>query len=476
MIDYDFGTWGVGFVFSLYGSVFPRALAWAVPSGALAALYCRLFKGMWGDPENYPDIGGTSFTVVWGGYTFIVGFLLVFRTQIAWARFWEGAKILWYMKGVWVNAVSNTLAFTTVDPNKKAEADSFKHFLVRLMSMLFSASLEAISTETEIDFSTLGDFGISEDHLEYLTRAPDKVEVLLNWVQRLVVMNHHTGILTIPPPILSRVFQELGNGIREFQGARRIEQYPFPFPYAQAISVFLLLNWILLPLIAAYFMPNTVGAAVLTFCTTFAVWSITYIAAELEMPFGDDPNDLPLMSLQEEFNESLRMLMHPMTQSLPSFSYNENVHLQLAPKKSRVTEFVPRDAARHQSKRDSAIVRLGSIRSSKERAGVAGATSSQASPRSSRGSQEHCLDKTSEDKLLTRKPPDTSAKEKVLKERETMRNVQGVRGRQILPHVRPAGLCQDLPLVGLPMQPVKLGSVEEEEEHSSPEEVLLKVS
>eukprot|EP00929_Paragymnodinium_shiwhaense_P002747 TRINITY_DN10302_c0_g1_i1.p1 TRINITY_DN10302_c0_g1~~TRINITY_DN10302_c0_g1_i1.p1 ORF type:complete len:569 (+),score=80.03 TRINITY_DN10302_c0_g1_i1:87-1793(+) len=328
-VDYEFGFWGVGFICSSWrGSVFPRALAWATSSAIFASIYGIIFQMIWGNTENYPDVGGTSFTIVWGGYTFTVSFLLVFRTQIAYARFWEGAKTLWAVKGVWVNAVSNTLAFTTKEAKRKQDVDSFQHFLVRLMSMLFSASLQSIST-ADCDFRTLGDFGIDKTHLAYLDRAHDKTEVLLNWVQRLVIQNQGTGVLSVPPPILSRVFQELGNGVRELQSAHRLQTCPFPFPYAQAISLFLILNWILLPVIAGFFVPQLGGAALLTFCTVFSMWSINYIAAELEMPFGSDPNDLPLTELQEDFNECMRMLMHPMTKGLPTFIYDEDQHEEL---------------------------------------------------------------------------------------------------------------------------------------------------
>jgi predicted membrane chloride channel (bestrophin family) len=45
-------------------------------------------------------------------------------------------------------------------------------------------------------------------------------------------------------------------------------------------------------------------------CSASALfWSINYIAAEIEMPFGEDANDLPIAQLQEGFNTSLRMLI-----------------------------------------------------------------------------------------------------------------------------------------------------------------------
>eukprot|EP00929_Paragymnodinium_shiwhaense_P089659 TRINITY_DN4980_c0_g1_i1.p1 TRINITY_DN4980_c0_g1~~TRINITY_DN4980_c0_g1_i1.p1 ORF type:complete len:498 (+),score=86.94 TRINITY_DN4980_c0_g1_i1:71-1564(+) len=329
MIEYEFGRWGVGFIFSISGSVFPRAMAWALPAGLLTVMYCQLFRRMWSLSTDYPDMGGTSFTIVWGGYTFIVGFLLVFRTQIAFARFWEGARVLWYVKGVWLNATSNSLAFTTTDAKKTREANAFQHLLVRLMSMLYSAALESVSTDDRFDVATLCADGMSADHLAYLAIADDKAEVLLNWVQRALVQNYHNGVLAIPPPILSRVFQELGNGITEVQAARRVVQVPFPFPYAQAISLFLVIYAMTVPLMAAFFIKQEGAAALMSFCTIFAVWCINYIAAELEMPFGADPNDLPLSNLEKEFNDGLQMLMHPLTKAAPTFSYDAERHEEL---------------------------------------------------------------------------------------------------------------------------------------------------
>merc|ERR1712151_1280267 len=56
-------------------------------------------------------------------------------------------------------------------------------------------------------------------------------------------------------------------------------------------------------------MEDMVWCAILTFISVFCYWCINYIAAEIEMPFGDDANDLPVGRLQEGFNVALKMLM-----------------------------------------------------------------------------------------------------------------------------------------------------------------------
>jgi len=48
-----------------------------------------------------------------------------------------------------------------------------------------------------------------------------------------------------------------------------------------------------------------------------AIFSLNYAACELEMPFGADPNDLPLHDFQEHMNASMLMLSRPETDIIP---------------------------------------------------------------------------------------------------------------------------------------------------------------
>merc|ERR1712100_757954 len=131
----------------------------------------------------------------------------------------------------------------------RREVLAFEHLMVRVMSLLFRASLQQLADMEDENFESLGVDGISEEHLNFLAEGESQPEVVLQWVQRLILTNVETGVLTAPPPIVSRVFQELSNGIVEVQAARCWGEIKFPFPYAQMISCFLLLHWIALPLI-----------------------------------------------------------------------------------------------------------------------------------------------------------------------------------------------------------------------------------
>merc|ERR1719337_46269 len=111
------------------------------------------------------------------------------------------------------------------------------------MSLLMCCGLQQVSPKRDRPFEIIDLAGIDPESLEFLSKAPDKVEVILQWVQRSMVLHAQSGVLPVAPPILSRAFQEVSRGIVNLQNARKIADFPFPFPYAQASMVMLLLHW-----------------------------------------------------------------------------------------------------------------------------------------------------------------------------------------------------------------------------------------
>merc|ERR1719163_1346459 len=75
-------------------------------------------------------------------------------------------------------------------------------------------------------------------------------------------------------------------------------------------------------------MPAPLPASISSLFATFALWGINFIAAELELPFGDDPNDLPIETLQVDFNGSLCVLLDKLGKEPPRFKYNPVKHKQ----------------------------------------------------------------------------------------------------------------------------------------------------
>merc|ERR1719313_2886959 len=158
----------------------------------------------------------------------------------------------------------------------------------------------------------------------------DRCEVVMQWVQSLMVEGERKGLFKIAPPILSRTYQQLGNGIVNLNNARKITDFPIPFPLAQMIAFMLFFHWIVTPLVCATVVASLSWAGILSFVVSASYWSVNYIACELEQPFGDDANDLPLREMQEDFNLSLRSIMQKHGRSIPCYVYEEGHEMLLA--------------------------------------------------------------------------------------------------------------------------------------------------
>mmetsp|Transcript_67691 Transcript_67691/g.195654 ORF Transcript_67691/g.195654 Transcript_67691/m.195654 type:complete len:530 (-) Transcript_67691:180-1769(-) len=290
------------------GSVAPKSLKWALPCAAIAGLYSyaiHSFPGLSNMTGNQTEAESTGWTL----FTSILGFLLVFRAQLSYQRYWEGLTLVERACGVWLNGCSNLIAFCTDNPDKQDQVEEFQYILSRYVSLLLSYSMADVSKISIARFPHLSLEGIDPASIEYLESTSAKQHIVLQWVQRLVVEKSRDGVLDVAPPVLSRVFQEFSLGIVHFIDARKISNAPFPFAFAQMVWLMLVFFSVLpVPLICAVGM-ETAKACIYTFLVVFVFWSVHYIATEIELPFGEDPNDLPLDAISHRFNKVLERLL-----------------------------------------------------------------------------------------------------------------------------------------------------------------------
>ncbi|CAK9087866.1 unnamed protein product [Durusdinium trenchii] len=118
-------------------------------------------------------------------------------------------------------------------------------------------------------------------------------------IQNLVTYNQQIGVLTIPPPILSRVYQTLSRGFVNLLNAKKIADTRFPFPWAQIITMLIVSYCISTPLVVSAIIKQFAWAMLVTFIPVFSIIALNIVCAQLEMPFGSDANDLPLQHFQE---------------------------------------------------------------------------------------------------------------------------------------------------------------------------------
>mmetsp|Transcript_42242 Transcript_42242/g.106409 ORF Transcript_42242/g.106409 Transcript_42242/m.106409 type:complete len:619 (-) Transcript_42242:750-2606(-) len=323
MIEYD-ENWLLPLIFRWNGSVYYRAAWFAIPGCAINVVMLTIDPYL---PSFRDDAGIFDLhqSVIWGATTAVLLTMLGFRTRMGYSRFWEGTGLLHQMKGEWFDTISNCVTFSISAKLKNPEkVIKFRHTIVRLMSLCHASALEEISG-MDSELETIDTRGLDYSTLLHLKNCVEvhgfnKVEVLLHLIQSLITKAHEEGVLSVPPPILSRVFQTCSRGYVNLLNTKKITDTKFPFPYVQLITLLLLLHTVFVPMVVSALVQSNVMALIITFMALFGMHAINFIAIELEDPFGTDDNDLPLEHFQTEMNSCLLMLLHYDTDIIASTS------------------------------------------------------------------------------------------------------------------------------------------------------------
>mmetsp|Transcript_3346 Transcript_3346/g.8580 ORF Transcript_3346/g.8580 Transcript_3346/m.8580 type:complete len:590 (-) Transcript_3346:19-1788(-) len=318
MIEYDETDWFAKLLFQVKGSVIPRSLCFAIPAACMAVVLVyveQVFQG-YAEASGINDVGSSQ---TYAATTGVIAIMLGFRAKQALGRFWEGTSLLHQMRGEWFDSVSCLVTFTRGAMDTKPEAvREFRHTLVRLMSLCHGSALEEIKDNESEYFEVIDITGLDEEVLEYIDECKtehgfNRVEVVLHMIQVLITKNLDDGVLKIAPPILSRVYQTLSRGLVNLLNATKIKNTKFPFPYAQLMASLLVLHTLWTPFMVTAYVKTAWMAGLISFLPVFGMFCVNFTSIELEMPFGNDENDLPLGTFQHDMNRGLMMLLHHKT-------------------------------------------------------------------------------------------------------------------------------------------------------------------
>ncbi|GAB3023747.1 bestrophin family protein [Spirosoma pulveris] len=212
--------------------------------------------------------------------SFVISMLLVFRTNTAYDRWWEGRK-LW---GALVNN-SRNMALKLDQLLEPAQSEPRQFFRAMIPNFAFALKnhLRQQSVEPEFEESAL--FGVR--NLRLSEHVPQQIALAifgrLNELQRRgILLPEH--LLLLNPEIQS---------LMDICGAcERIKNTPIPFSYSSFIKKFIFLYCISLPL--GYVSNLHYLVVPLVVFVFYVLASLEVIAEEIENPFGTDDNDLPL--------------------------------------------------------------------------------------------------------------------------------------------------------------------------------------
>ncbi|HAD97645.1 MAG TPA: hypothetical protein DCG19_09575 [Cryomorphaceae bacterium] len=287
MVHYNPKAW-FGLIFKFHKAETFRKLFWVMVSLALFSSIVVYIEGR---------IWGTSLATSMAMHSllgFVISLLLVFRTNTAYDRWWEGRK-QW---GALVN-VSRNMALK-INAFVPASQDGRKHRLQQMTGIyatVLKDHLRSWSAEKLKEY--LPEF---MDLSREVNHVPN---FLANTIQGELLQAYKEHSLSEAAYLA--MLNDL-NAFTDICGAcERIKKTPIPYTYNIFLKKFIFIYIITLPFaLIGDFGYWGVAVTIVTFYT-FA--SLEMIAEEIEDPFGLDSNDLPTDDLAETIYSNVKEIV-----------------------------------------------------------------------------------------------------------------------------------------------------------------------
>lgn len=288
MIQYNPKSW-FSLIFDVYSRyVIKLLLPLLLFVGFLTAFMCFLildvFEIHYGGILGFHSILGV-----------ILGLFLVLRTNTAYDRWWEGRKL-------WGQLVNDTrqlaIKLITFLPSTATEDIEFFRRMIPNMPLAIKEHLRDSIMIGEMDL-------ISEEYKNQLIKSKHRPNKISKMLYQRVMKCKGEGKLTAEQLFI--LDKEL-KGFTDIVGAcERIKSTPIPYSYSMFIKKFLFIYTITLPVSFLWDIRYwTIPVVMLAF---YFLVSVELIAEEIEDPFGNDINDLPLNDLCLKIKSNISEIM-----------------------------------------------------------------------------------------------------------------------------------------------------------------------
>ena len=291
MVNYNPKVW-FSMVFHAYSRAVMRTLTPAlIFMGTFSGVLCFVLLDVLRIHENdfHTTISMHSLLGI------VLGLFLVFRTNSAYDRWWEGRKL-------WGSMVNNTRNFahklnaflqTKDQENRQWFAQMIPNFVIsvkeHMRKGINSKDLD-ITDETFLP------------RLEGVKHIPNRLSSML--YERV---NHLYMNKVISGEHLFLLDKELKEFSEILGACERIKSTPIPYSYTMYIKQFIFIYVITLPF--AFVTTSGYITVPIVMLITFVLLSVELIAEEIEDPFGRDINDLPTDELSEKIKDNIREIL-----------------------------------------------------------------------------------------------------------------------------------------------------------------------
>jgi len=303
--------------------VLRRALLRAVPC-ALVALFLKqlsTFEVVQNDEfmRNIAFFQVLNDSAAYSGFSLVLGFLVVFRTQMAYNRFWEGVSASHRMCAEWFDSSSSILAFTKISKADQYLKLTFERKYIKFLSLLHGVAVASLRDLHNLQLDEDDLQGLTPESIKDLQESPYPATVIFQWVQDITIQAMDDQVLSVPPPILSRVFHELANGMVAYHDCMKIQATNVPLPYKQMTKILMGAHWFITPVVMCMWTDWHTWTFIFTLIQSMIFWSLYFTAQQIEFPFQTGEISYSVSELHKEFNDNLLAMTQSKTGQVTSF-------------------------------------------------------------------------------------------------------------------------------------------------------------
>lgn len=229
----------------------------------------------------------------------VLGLLLVFRTNTAYERFWEGRK-LW---GTLVNTVRNLsrTIWVTVIENTPEDRDEKIKVLRLLVAFAVSTKLHLRSENINEELHKL----MPEEWFKKLENMNHPPLEIAFWISDYLQKQSEKNCLNNYQ--LISLLKLLDTMVDCLGSCERILRTPIPLAYSIHLKQLILIYCLTLPFQVVSQLGGWTG--IIVGIISFTIFGIEAIGIEIENPFGHDPNDLPLDTICQTMERNINDLI-----------------------------------------------------------------------------------------------------------------------------------------------------------------------
>jgi len=263
-----------------------------------ALLFTVIFTILVAFAFDYFKIDNSVFPATIGMHSLlgiVLGLFLVFRTNSAYDRWWEGRK-LW---GSMVNSTRN-LALKLNAYLSKEDHES-RLWYANMISNFVFASKEHLRKGVLLHELSQSDETFLEKLKNYKHKPNHIASLLYSKTNELYKAKLITGDQLI------NTDKELKDFMDIVGACERIKFTPIPYSYSMYIKKFIFIYIVTLPF--AFVTTYSYFTMIIVAIITFVLLSIELIAEEIEDPFGKDINDLPTDELAVKIKENIEEIL-----------------------------------------------------------------------------------------------------------------------------------------------------------------------